>query len=155
MKSTYILILFLIVNFGALYIGGKLMGTGPTGDWYQSLNLAPWTPPGYVFGIAWTLIMITFSIYMKNLYVAEQGSFTFILILFLIQLALNVSWNFTFFNQHLVLFSLIIITSLFLLLLFMLFKMSSIFSLNFWLLFPYVLWLSIATSLNAYILINN
>lgn len=155
MKSTYILIIFLIVNFGALYIGGKLMGTGPSGEWYQNLNIAPWTPPGYVFGIAWTLIMVTFSIYMKNLFVAQQGSFTFILILFLVQLILNVSWNFTFFNQHLVLISLIIITSLFLLLLFMLFKMSSIFSVNFWLLFPYVLWLSIATSLNAYILINN
>jgi tryptophan-rich sensory protein len=155
MKSYYLLIIFLVINFGALYIGGKLMGTGPTGNWYQNLNIAPWTPPGIVFGLAWTLIMITFSIYMKNVFIENQGSLSLLLILFSIQLVLNISWNYLFFNQHQVLLSLIVISSLLLLLVFMLFKFSSFFSINFWLLLPYVVWLCIATSLNAYVLINN
>ena len=155
MKSTYVLIIFLLVNFGALFVGSKLMGAGPTDNWYQNLNIAPWTPPGFVFGVAWSLIMITFSIYMRNLYMDNAGSFKLILVFFLIQLILNVSWNYTFFNQHQVFLSLIVISSLLILLVFMLFKFSSIFSINFWLLLPYVVWLFIATSLNAYILFNN
>ena len=61
------LTLFLIVHFAALGLGSALMGTGPMGNWYQDLNKAPWTPPGWVFGAAWTLIMIFLSIAMAKL----------------------------------------------------------------------------------------
>jgi tryptophan-rich sensory protein len=64
-KNTKNLILFLVLNFAALGIGSFLMGSSPVeNSWYQSLNLAPWTPPGWVFGAAWTTIMTLFSIYM-------------------------------------------------------------------------------------------
>ena len=58
------IIIFLIINFAALGIGSFLMGEGPSGEYYQSTNKAPWTPPGWVFGAAWTLIMVCFSVYM-------------------------------------------------------------------------------------------
>lgn len=58
------LIIFLILNFTALGLGGLFTSSAVTGDWYQALNKAPWTPPGWVFGVAWTSIMICFSIYM-------------------------------------------------------------------------------------------
>ena len=62
------LILFLILNFAALGIGGYLSGSGAASEWYADLNKAPWTPPGWVFGVAWTSIMICFSIYMAYLW---------------------------------------------------------------------------------------
>ena len=44
------------------------MDNGPMTDWYINLNQAPWSPPGWVFGAAWTTIMICFSIYMAYLF---------------------------------------------------------------------------------------
>lgn len=52
MKFTGTLILFLVLNFGALGIGTILMDNGPQSLWYTSLNQAPWTPMGWVFGAA-------------------------------------------------------------------------------------------------------
>ena len=64
MKLLKISIFFLVLNFSALAIGSWLMNNGPMTNWYVNLNQAPWTPPGWVFGIAWTTIMICFSVYM-------------------------------------------------------------------------------------------
>ena len=63
-KKTLLFFVFLIINFGGLYLGAILMGSSPgSNTWYNNLQKAPWTPPGYFFGIAWTIIMILYSIY--------------------------------------------------------------------------------------------
>ena len=59
--------LFLLVNFFALYLGSFLMNGGPKSDWYLALNKAPWTPPGWVFGVSWSLIMLFYAFYMTKL----------------------------------------------------------------------------------------
>lgn len=153
MKQLKITILFIIINFGGLAIGNALMGDGPTGDWYMNLEKAPWTPPGWVFGAAWTLIMLCFSIYLGKLFLENDNSKN--RIVFFIQFFLNVSWNFFFFNQQWVLVSLISITLLTSLLFIYFFKLSKSVTNYKYLLLPYVIWLCIATSLNLYILIHN
>jgi hypothetical protein len=55
---------FVLLNFLGLYIGGRFTGPGVTSSWYQTLDQAPWTPPGWVFGVAWTTVMIGFSWFM-------------------------------------------------------------------------------------------
>ena len=65
-------IFFLLLNFAALAIGGLFTGSGVSSEWYQNLNKAPWTPPGWVFGTVWTLIMILFAIYMAMLIKTEK-----------------------------------------------------------------------------------
>jgi tryptophan-rich sensory protein len=153
MKQFGLTILFLIINFGGLAIGSWLMDNGPLTNWYTNLNQAPWTPPGIVFGIAWTLIMFFFSIYLGKLFLEDSSKK--IKIIFLVQFILNVSWNFIFFNQHLVLFGLITITLLTALLFNYFFKLSSKVGNYKYLLLPYMIWLCIATSLNLYILVYN
>lgn len=32
------------------------------GSWYEDLNKAPWTPPGWVFGIAWSILYTLMAI---------------------------------------------------------------------------------------------
>ena len=61
MKLTKLIIFFIIINFGGLAIGSWLMNNGPLSIWYTSLNQAPWTPEGWVFGAAWTTIMFCFQ----------------------------------------------------------------------------------------------
>ncbi|MDC6468346.1 tryptophan-rich sensory protein, partial [Flavobacteriaceae bacterium] len=74
MKLLKISIFFLVLNFSALAIGSWLMNNGPMTNWYVNLNQAPWTPPGWVFGIAWTTIMICFSVYMAYLFIEISNS---------------------------------------------------------------------------------
>ena len=66
------LIVFLTINFGGLAIGQVWTGDGVSSDWYTSLNQAPWTPPGWVFGLAWTTIAITFSLLMTSFYLKNS-----------------------------------------------------------------------------------
>ncbi len=154
MKQQFKLtILFLIITFGGLAIGNWLMDVGPMGDWYKNINKAPWTPAGWVFGAAWTLIMICFSIYLGKLFTCDNTQKT--RAVFLFQFVLNVSWNYIFFNQQWVLFGLITILLLTSLLFIYFFKLSSKVGTYKYFLLPYMVWLCIATSLNLYIKIHN
>ena len=147
------IIVFLILNFGALAIGSWLMANGPQTDWYQSLNKAPWTPPGWVFGFAWTSIMICFSIYMAYLY--KQINKISVIILFVVQFLLNVIWNYIFFNQHLVglgFTTIVLLTAVVAVFTIKYIRKMGLLTL---LILPYLIWLCIASSLNAYILLNN
>ena len=153
MKITKAIFLFLLINFGGLAIGSWLMDGGATSLWYTTLNQAPWTPPGIVFGIAWTTIMVLFSIYLGILFQGENTQKNKILYGF--QVILNVSWNFLFFNQHLVLLALINILFLTAIVFYFFFKGSKKTTKIKYLLLPYMIWLCIATSLNLYILIHN
>ena len=147
------LIIFFILNFAALAIGGFLMGDGPTSEFYQNINKAPWTPPGWVFGTAWTTIMVCFSFYMA--YLLKEDTSQKVLILFGIQWILNVSWNLVFFDMHQMLYGLIMIALLTLLVGYFLFTYRKVLGWKTWLIAPYFVWLCIATSLNWYALIYN
>ena len=153
MKLFKHLLFFLIINFGGLYIGNLLMNNGPQTSWYINLNKAPWTPPGWVFGAAWTLIMICFSIYLAYLFIKVDS--TKLKLAFALQVVLNVSWNYVFFNQHLVAFGLVIISALSIVLFTFFFSNFKSLKTKSYLILPYMIWLLIATSLNAFILFNN
>jgi benzodiazapine receptor len=153
MKLFKYTIVFLVINFGALAIGTLLMNNGPQSDWYINLNQAPWTPPGWVFGFAWTTIMLCFSIYMANLYLLEPT--TKVKILFTVQFMLNVSWNLVFFNMHLIALGLIVILALTFIVSILMFTYRKLIPLKSFLILPYFFWLLVATSLNAYILLYN
>lgn len=154
MKLLKNIIVFLFINFGALAIGAFLMDNGPRETWYLNLNKAPWTPPGWVFGVAWTIIMLCFSIYMALLLKVQLYTKK-ILILFVLQLLLNIIWNYIFFNKHLVLIGLFIIALLTFVVSLFTFGFLKQMKLKSLLILPYLIWLYIATSLNAYILLNN
>lgn len=148
------IIFFLIINFAALTIGGLFTGKGVPSEWYQNLDKAPWTPPGWVFGSAWTIIMICFSIYMAYL-VVEGSSRKKVIILFMVQWILNVAWNPVFFYYQAVFEGFIIISLLTILIGYFLLIYKNQLKYKSLFIAPYFIWLLIATSLNAYILIFN
>lgn len=150
----YRLLLFLALNFAALGIGGLLAGKGASSDWYAGIAKAPWTPPGWVFGFAWIIIMICFSIYLTYLWPLLENKKLFIGLM-VVQYLLNVAWNPTFFYYHKVLAGLFMLIGLTVLIGFILLfywpelKLKSIF------IAPYLIWLLIATSLNGYTFLKN
>ena len=154
MRFTYLLVLFLIINFGGLAFGSWIMDNGPQSSWYVNLYQAPWTPPGWVFGVAWTSIMICFSIFLGFLF--DKNNSVALKFVFTIQVFLNVIWNFIFFNQHLTGLGLLAIVLLTFVIFFFFFGIKSERMKNIrFLLLPYMIWLCVAVSLNAYIFLNN
>lgn len=151
---VYRVIIFFVINFGALYIGTLFTAKGVPSDWYISLNKAPWNPPGWVFGSAWTIIMICFTIFMAYSWSAVRNKKNLIT-LFTIQWFLNVSWNPTFFYYHNVIIGLIIITTLTLIICAFFITYWDELKFKVFLTVPYIIWLCIATSLNGYIFLKN
>ena len=144
----------MVLNFGALALGGLFTSKGVPSEWYASLVKAPWTPPGWVFGAAWTTIMICFSFYMAYLWPTTENK-NLLIGLFIVQWILNVSWNPAFFYLHQIATGLAIITSLTLLVGFFLFYYWPQIKLKALFILPYFIWLLIATSLNGYIYFKN
>jgi len=144
---------FLIINFGGLAIGQVWTGDGVTSEWYTSLNQAPWTPPGWVFGLAWTSIAITFSLLMTSSYLNNNIKS---LKLFIPSLLLNIIWNPVFFGLQWVWMGVIV-------LLLLSYYIYTIIDLNLkiygwkiaWLGLPYFIWLMVAMSLDIYISLMN
>ena len=147
------ILLFLIINFGGLFIGGLFTGEGVPSDWYQNLNKAPWTPPGWVFGAAWTTIMICFSVYMAILW--KKIILKKLLYIFIAEFILNVIWNPLFFHFKWINIALLSISLLTILIIYMAISLRTEMRYKTLLIFPYLIWLAIATSLNGYIVLYN
>jgi len=147
-------LIFLLINFAALGLGSFFTTDGVSSEWYTDLNKAPWTPPGWVFGAAWTVIMICFSFYMAYAWEKIENRKQ-LMSLFAVQWVLNVAWNPVFFKFHAMLPALIVISLLTILVAYFLFGYRSTMKAKALLVLPYFLWLLIATSLNGYALFYN
>jgi tryptophan-rich sensory protein len=150
------LIIFAVLNFGALGIGAALMGNPRNNQWYQQVNKAPWTPPNWVFGAAWTLIMILFTIFLwvaaRNYTMHELQA---LYVMYALQWVLNVLWNPVFFRWHRAALGLAMIISLELVVgWFMVWGFTHL-GVYGVLMLPYFIWLLIAASLDAYVLFKN
>lgn len=145
-------ILFLILNFAGLAIGSYYTAA-VTGDWYAGLQRAPWEPPGWVFGAAWTLIMLLFSYYLASAKkYLEKSELRIFYWTYAGSWLLNVVWNPVFFEGHMVELGLFILICL-LLFIVRFYQVGRREMRWEWVLaLPYLIWMLIAISLNAYIL---
>ena len=128
---------------------GSLASTQASSDlWYLSLNKSELNPPSYVFGIVWPILYV---LMMISAYLAYKKIYE----IFLIQLAFNAAWSWLFFRFQMPLISLIDIYLLVALNLYITALMYRENKLAFILFIPYVLWISFASYLNLFIVINN
>lgn len=143
----------IILNIIGLALGSMWTDPGTSSEWYSSIIKAPWSPPGWVFGAAWSTIALTFGIFMSQLWVKRNMEAIF---LYLTSFVLNVIWNPIFFYLHWTLLGAIVITLLGLNILALIHLARTQYSwkMSFWA-FPYFIWLVIATSLNWFIVIMN
>ena len=130
------------------YIGSRASIDVSNDLWYTSLNKSDLNPPGYVFGIVWPILYI---LMMVSAFISYKKVF----IVFNIQLVLNASWSWLFFKFQMPLVSLLDIYLLIALNIFILRLMFAESKLAFLLFIPYVVWISFASYLNLFIVINN
>lgn len=143
-------LLFLAFNFGCLWLSSYLMGEGPRSDWYLGLPRAPWTPPGWVFGVAWSVIMICWAIYMTLLPHKTLTDYLY----YLTTLVLCASWNGVFFSQHGLMAGLINLLLLAVIVIGITLKNRHRQGKLTLLMIPFCLWVLLASSLNAYIVLG-
>jgi translocator protein len=152
LKDISILCLPLILGFSS--------GLIRSSDWlqyYNKLKRAPWNPPPWVFGPAWTILYLLIGASLVRICDIPSTSFKFKLAIFTfcIQFVLNLIWSPCFFKLKRPVLSLMIISQMWLAILFNIFVFFQIDQISGFLLMPYFIWVSYATSLNYFIVTNN
>ncbi|ACV68812.1 TspO/MBR family protein [Desulfohalobium retbaense] len=116
---------------------------------YARLALPAWAPPGWVFGPVWTVLYALMGISAWVVWRARGFSGArFALLLYILQLAVNVLWSWLFFHWQ---FGFLALTDILLLLGLLLATLTAfwrIHPLAGWLLSPYLLWVGFAAALN-------
>jgi len=132
---------------------GAVFTTPEINSWYKSLNKPSFNPPSWVFGPAWTMLFILMGI---SLYIvwSKKISFRNILI-FAIQLAINILWSVVFFGMHSPSAAFFVLLLLWVAILFTIINFYKVSKIAAWLLVPYILWVSFAGILNLAIFLLN
>lgn len=155
LKNIAVLIALLIGFEGISAFIGHLTG-GDMQGWYQTLNRSPLNPPGWVFGVVWTILyavlaVSTWMIWMKrDEYVVAPA-----LMLFGLHMLLNWSWSFVFFTFHMTAVSFFWILAILALAATLFFIFRGIRPIAAYLLLPYMGWLCFAAYLSFFIWQNN
>ena len=137
---------FLVFLFACMAAGltGSLF---PPGKWYSELNKPAWTPPNWVFPVAWPILYLLMSYSGATLANLESAGSA--LALWALQISLNTLWTPVFFGLKNLKLGLIII----LLLLVSVAICTYVFWLYAWiaglLFLPYLAWVVFAAALNA------
>ncbi|AKK00980.1 sensory protein TspO [Pseudomonas sp. Cab53] len=123
------------------------------GPWYASLVKPGFTPPNWLFPVAWTVIylLLAWAGYRLALIPGSQT----VIALWAAQIALNTLWTPVFFGAHQMFAGLVIITLLWLVVAVMVVLTLRLDVITGLILFPYLAWLCVAAALNFSIWRNN
>lgn len=150
------LILFILASeiIGSL---GSLATTPAIPVWYRTLTKPPMTPPNWVFAPVWTTL---FALMGAGAYLVwregmKKKQIKDALIWFGVQFGLNVLWSFLFFGARSPVAGLICIVVLWAAIAVTIGKFMKVKPLAGYLLIPYIAWVSLATYLNAGIVVLN
>ncbi len=137
-----------IVILGSL--SGWLSNSGYGNGWFDQLTKPAFMPPGWVFGLAWTLLYVLLGLALALILAQpESDRRRRALILFFAQLALNYAWSPIFFAAHDIRLAAIVI--------FVMLAIAAATTRQFWsirplagaLMLPYLAWLCFAAALTT------
>ena len=132
----------------AAAIGSMASTSAGTDSWYLLLDKSELNPPSYIFGIVWPILYI---LMMVSAYLAHKKIFS----IFITQLFFNAVWSWLFFRFQMPLIALLDIYLLIAINIYILNLMYKENKIAFFLFIPYVAWISFASYLNLFIVINN
>ncbi|MEF8847314.1 MAG: TspO/MBR family protein [Candidatus Paceibacterota bacterium] len=133
---------------GAFFTGSSVSG------WYTTIEKPVFTPPGWIFGPAWTLLYLLMGV---SLYLVWSRAKTHkkALFVFAVQLVLNTLWSIIFFGLQAPLWGFVEIILLWVAILLTITSFYKINKTAAYLLLPYLAWVSFAAVLNLAIVILN
>lgn len=148
--AIFVLFCFLVEIIGGIWTRESVM------TWYPQLSKPFWTPPSWVFGPVWTTLYVMIAVSGWLIYRSEPSAMrSKALVFYGIQLALNFIWSFLFFSLQNPALALIDIAFLVVAILLTIVNAWPVNRVAGWLLFPYLVWVLYAASLNMGIWILN
>lgn len=129
---------------------GSLFTTPSIPTWYATIKKPSFTPPNAVFGPVWTMLFLlmgisAYLIWRKGL---QDKNVKWALMIFIVQLVLNVLWSILFFGLHHPFLAFIEIIVLWLVILATLISFMKLSKPAGILLLPYLIWVAFAAILN-------
>lgn len=150
MQSILRLIACFALCFAVAWLG-SLATTPKIGTWYATLNKPSFTPPNYVFPIAWNILYALMAISLWRLWQARprDEARRRAIMAFLMQLSVNLAWSWIFFGAESIRGGLSTILALDVLVVLTILAAWKVDRFAAYLLLPYLLWIGYATALNA------
>lgn len=139
---------------GGGWLTGLFTQTGVK-EWYPTLIKSPLTPPDFLFPIVWTILYFCMALSSALVWDSKKREKAKALTFFFIQLVLNFSWSWLFFYLQRPDLALVDIFMLWLALAYTIVLFWQHSKMAAFLLMPYILWVSYAVYLNAYIYVHN
>jgi len=139
----------LAVILSASFAAAMTAAAYPPGDWYASLRKPWWTPPGWLFPIAWSIMYALMSAAAFLVWTfAPPGEGTVPLLVYGLQLVLNGLWSPAFFGTRRMGLGYLVVVALWVA---VLATVVLFFGINYWaglMMLPYLLWVTVASFLN-------
>lgn len=143
--AAFVVPLVLLLGF----LSGRSVPAGNENAWYVALTKPAFTPPGWVFPVAWTILYILIG-FALAIILSARGAPLRVLgaVLFAAQFALNLAWTPLFFGAHRVGIALFVIVAILALAAATTYVFSRVRASAAWLMLPYLAWLAFAGVLN-------
>ena len=123
------------------------MTTPSLRPWYAGLRKPRWAPPNWLFGPAWTFLYLSMAVAAWMVW-NKAGLTSLPMLVFLVQLFLNVIWSGLFFALRSPGLAFVDIVLLWCAILATIIEFLSVVPAASWLLVPYLIWVGFAAALN-------
>lgn len=143
MDAYISLAVFFALTAAAAVTGARFM----PGEWYANLNKPSWTPPDWLFPIAWTVLYVMIAV--AAWYVWSAEGLQLALIAWGAQLALNAAWSYVMFGRKQIGVALVTVVGLLASIIAFIVLAWPASETAAWLFVPYLFWVSFAAILNA------
>lgn len=137
----------LLVFIGLVGVAAVTGARYMPGPWYQSLAKPGWTPPDWLFPVAWTILYFMIAIAGWKVWQAE--GFGPALMVWLAGLVLNAAWSYLMFGRHEIGLALIDVSAMWVTLVAFIWLAWNVDRDASYLFLPYLVWVTFATALNA------
>ncbi|WP_417622975.1 TspO/MBR family protein [Parasphingorhabdus sp.] len=134
------------------FLSGQIAGSGEENRWFNALTKPEAQPPGWMFGVAWTILYAMMGTAFAMVLHARGAPLRGIaIVLFLIQYVLNLFWSPLFFGMHQVSAAFWLLITILLFALATTLVFGRVRKAAAWLMVPYLAWLCFAAVLNKQI----
>jgi len=138
------------IFLAACFAAGSTGGLFPPGEWYERLKKPWWTPPNWMFPVAWTTLYLCMA--AAGARVAMSPDNALAMALWALQIALNGLWTPVFFGLRRMRLGMMVLSALWLSVAATLVALWQVDWIAGVLFVPYLTWVSVAAALNLSVL---
>lgn len=152
MKESFnwkVLVFCLVIVYTVAFIGSLLVSDKTDSAWYESVKPSI-TPPNWVFPVVWNILffLIGVSLYLAWTNSKNKNDKNELSLLFGVNFFFNILWSFLFFTMEDPVLAFLGLILLWISIIFMIRATYRISRASFYLLIPYLLWVSFAGIIN-------